>query len=94
MDYDYSQRSYLLPEDCKNLIDLIQPKTAVTERGFVVTARLPELQSTDITIIAEGSTLRIVTKQGGSLTVEVPGNYARATYLHGRLSILVPKAAA
>jgi HSP20 family molecular chaperone IbpA len=98
MDYDYSKRSYLLPEGCKDLVDVIQPKTAITEFGFVVTARLPELQNTDIKITAEGNTLRIVTKQGGSRTVEVPSNYAlakaQAIYLHGRLSIVVPKAAA
>jgi HSP20 family molecular chaperone IbpA len=98
MDYDYSKRSYLLPEGCKDLGDAIQPKTAITEFGFVVTARLPELQSTDLEITAEGSTLRIVTKQGDSLTVEVPSDYAlakaQATYLNGRLRIVVPKAAA
>ena len=98
MDYDYRKRSYLLPEGCQDLVDVIQPKTAITELGFVVTARLPELPNTDIKITAEGSTLRIDTPQGGSRTVEVPGGYAlakaQATFHHGRLHIVVPKAAA
>ena len=98
MDCDYGKRSYLLPDGCKDLVDGILPNTAITESGFVVTARLPELQKTDIRITAEGGTLRIVTKQSGSRTIEVPSDYApakaRATYLHGRLSIVVPKAAA
>ena len=107
MNYEDSRRSYLLPEGCKDLIDVIQAKTiqaktAITEHGFVVTAQLPELQSRDIEIEAVGSTLRIFVKQSSSATpyvgaveVPVPADYAiaqaRATYLHGRLSIVVPK---
>jgi hypothetical protein len=36
MDYDYNSRAYLLPEGCKDLLDVLQPKTAITERGFEV----------------------------------------------------------
>ncbi len=103
MDFHYSKRGYLLPEGCKDLIDVIQPKTAITERGFVVTARLPKLQSEDIEITVEGSTLRIIAKQGGvhvlfESMIEVPSGYtvadARAIYSNGSLRIVVPKAAA
>jgi HSP20 family molecular chaperone IbpA len=103
MDFDYSKRGCLLPEGCKDLIDAIQPKTAITERGFVVTARLPELQSKNIEIIAEWRTLRIIAKQGGGhvpfeSTIEVPSGYvigqASATYILGELRIVIPKAAA
>jgi len=98
MDYDYRKRGCLLPAGCKDLVDVIQPNTAITEFGFVVTARLPEVQNTDIQITAEGNTLRILTKQGGSRTIEVPADYAlaqaQAIYLHDRLSIVVPRVAA
>ena len=102
MDYDYNKRGYLLPEGCKDLVDVIQPKTTITERGFVVTAQLPELQSTEIEITVEGSTLRIVAKQTNShppfeRMIDVPSDYsvadARATYSQGQLRIVVPKAA-
>ena len=105
MDCDYRKRGYLLPEGCKDLIDVIQPNTAITEEGFVVTIRLPGLQTGDINVVAEGSTLRIFGKQSGSpvpfgktIEVAVPGDYAlaqaQATYLHDWLRIVVPKAAA
>ena len=103
MDYDYSKRSYLLPDGCKDLIDAIQPNAAITERGFVVTVQLPGRQSADIEIRVEGSILRISAKQVGSHpafdnSFQVPSGYVvadtRATYLHGRLRIVVPEAAA
>ena len=96
MDYNYSKRGYLLPGGCKDLVDVIQPKTAITKRGFVVTVRLSVRKCSDVQVIAEGSTLRIITKQWGSSTIEVPGAYllagARAMYLNGRLRIVVPGA--
>ncbi len=94
--YDYSTRGYLLPEGCKDLVDVIQPKTAITERGFEVTVPLSVPECSDIQIIADRSTLRIITRQCGSHPIEVPGAYplagARATYFHDQLHILVPKA--
>jgi len=105
MHCDYSQRSYLLPEGCKDLTDVIQPKTAVTEHGFIVTARLPGLQNQDIQITAIGRTLRIFVQRSGdpaplgkTIEVPVPGDYAlakaEAMYLWGQLRIVVLKAAA
>jgi HSP20 family molecular chaperone IbpA len=103
MDFDYSKRGYLLPEGCKDLIDAIQPNTAITERGFVVTEQLPERQSIDIEIRVEGSILRITAKQFGShapfeSTIEVPSGFviaqASATYILDELRIVIPKAAA
>jgi hypothetical protein len=98
MDYDYSKRGYLLPEGCKDLVDVIQPKTAITKRGFEITVRLSVPKCSDVQIIAEGSTLRIITNQWSSRTIEVPGAYplagAQAMYLKGRLRIVVPKAMA
>jgi HSP20 family molecular chaperone IbpA len=103
MDFDYSKRGYLLPEGCKDLIDVIEQKTAITERGFVVTVQLPEIQSKDIEIVVEGRTLRIIAKPGGGhipveSKIEVPSGYtidqASATYIKGELHIIIPKAAA
>jgi hypothetical protein len=95
MDYDYSKRGHLLPEGCKDLGDVIQPKTAITERGFEVAVKLSVPKCSDIQIIGEGNTLRITTTQGGCRAIEVPGAYplaaARAVYFNGRLRILVPK---
>ena len=96
MDYDYGKRTYLLPEGCKDLAEVIQPKTAVTERGFEIMAQLAVQKISEIQILADRSTLQIVTRRCGSRTIEIPGAYplagARATYFNGRLQILVPKA--
>ncbi len=98
MDYDYSKRGCLLPEDCKDLVDVIRSKTAITERGFEATVPLWGLTWSDIGIIAEGNTLRIITQPYGSQTIEVPSAYllagARGVYLKGRLRVVVPKAEA
>lgn len=105
MDYDYSKRGYLLPDGCKDLIDFIQPNTAITERGFIVTVHLSNLQNKDIQITVEGSTLRIQANWVGSHAqleskIEVPSGYkvayARANYNYfdGQLRIVVPKAVA
>jgi len=64
--YDYSKRGCLLPDGCKDLTYMILPKTAITKREFVVTARLPGIQNKDIEIVAEGSALRITIKQSGA----------------------------
>ena len=96
MDYDYSKRGYLLPEGCKDLADVIRPKAVITKGRFEVTVRLAVQNCLDIQIIAESNTLRIITRQCGSRTIEVPGAYllagARAVYFKGRLRIVVPKA--
>ena len=77
------------------MVDVIEPKTAITERGFEITVLLSVLKCSDIQIIADRSTLRIITRQCGSRTIEVPGAYplagARGMYVKGQLSIVVPK---
>ncbi|MGA2181076.1 MAG: Hsp20/alpha crystallin family protein [Verrucomicrobiota bacterium] len=100
MDYDYSKRGCLLPEGCKDLIDVSKQKATITEHGFIVTARLPELRSRDIEITVEGRSLRIVGKLSNSQVpfesvIEVPPGYgladAQATCIKGKLRIVVPK---
>ncbi|MGA3141581.1 MAG: Hsp20/alpha crystallin family protein [Verrucomicrobiota bacterium] len=97
MDYDYSKRGCLLPEGCKDLLDVSKQKA---ESGFIVTARLPELRSGDFEIKVEGRSLRIVGKLSSSQVpfesvIEVPPGYgvadAQATYFKGQLRIVVPK---
>jgi HSP20 family molecular chaperone IbpA len=113
VEYDYRKRGYLLPDGCKDLIDATEPKptlrepgfvlerTTITDRGFIVACRLPELQSRNIDIAVEGSTLRISGRPSNSdvpfvSRIEVPVGYAiaraRAVYLGGELRIVVPKA--
>lgn len=108
MDYDYCRRGYLLPEGCKDLIDVFNQKMAVTqagfaitERGFEVTALVPVLGRGDLEITAEGGQIRIIGKRpDGKLLfmVPIPAGYeitrAQATYTNGELRILVPKATA
>jgi hypothetical protein len=96
MDFDFNQRGSRLPEGCKDLVEVLQPKTAITGRGFEIAVQLSVPKCSDIQIIGDRNTLRIVTRQGGSRTIEVPGAYslagARATYFNDWLRILVPKA--
>lgn len=95
MDYDYGQRSFLLPEGCKDLLDVIQSKTVITARGFEITVQLSVLKGSDIQIFAEGNTLRIITGPSSGRAIQVPNEYplagARAVYLNGRLRIVIPK---
>jgi len=99
----HNKRAYLLPNVCTDLIDIIKSKITITHYGFVVAAQVPERQSRDIEITADGNTLRIAARQVGShasfdTTIHVPSGYAisraRAIYLKGHLRIVVPKAAA
>ena len=97
MDYDYSKRGYLLPEGCKDLIDVIQPK----KKFFFVTIPLPGLKSPELKIFAEANILRIIVKDSAKnlqyeRKIQVPGGFviekARAIYLEDKLHIAVPKA--
>lgn len=97
MDYDYSKRGFLLPDGCKDLIDLIQPK----KNFFFVTIPLPGLRSANLEIFADANTLRIIMIQAAKnfkceRKVEVPGGFAiekaRAVYMEDKLHIVVPKA--
>ena len=82
-------------------MDIIKLKTTLADYGFVVAAEVPEEQSRDIEITADGNTLRIAAKKIGAhvafdTVVSVPRGYtisrARAIYLKGHLRIVVPKA--
>ncbi len=86
-----------MPDGCKDLIDIIQPK----KNFFFVTIPLPGLTSADLEIFVEGNTLRIIVEQAAKnlkseRRVEVPGafaiNKARAVYMEDKLHIAVPKA--
>jgi HSP20 family molecular chaperone IbpA len=98
MNFDYSKRGYLLPEGCKDLIDVIKHEA---ESGFMVIARVPEQFRRDILFFGtvEGRSLRIVGKHSSHVrfqsVIEVPHGYrlaqAVATYDQGELRIVVPK---
>jgi len=108
MNYDYSKRGYLLPEGCKDLIDVSEPKPpivpdfkiVVTEKGLLIQAQLPQLQTGAVVIAVEERKLRLAGKHSQSLvpfegTVEVPEGFdltrAEATYFSGELRIVIPK---
>jgi HSP20 family molecular chaperone IbpA len=70
MNYDYSKRDCLLPNGCKDLIDVLNQEApavpsfeaTVTDRGFQISAHLPGLRGGDLEITLEGSVLRVVGK--------------------------------
>ena len=86
MDYDYSKRGCLLPDGCKNLLDMsktkgaVVTKVAITEDGFIVSAELPPLHTRQLEIIADGRTLHILCGPGrrerGCLAGYRPGRAA------------------
>lgn len=101
MACNYNKRGFLVPGGCTDLMNAINLKTTITDYGFVVAAEVPEQQSRDIEITADGDTLRIAAKKIGThasfdTTISVPAGYAmaraRAIYLKGHLRIVVPKA--
>jgi hypothetical protein len=98
MDYDYSQRNYLLPQGYKDLIDVIKPKTSVTKWGFVIITGLTEDQGEDAKILIENNTLHVIANKRVTHVVEVPSDYAttkaRAIYGQEQLRIVIPKATA
>jgi HSP20 family molecular chaperone IbpA len=106
MNYDYSKRSHLLPTGCKDLIDVLHQKepgipcfaVVVTDRGFQISAHIPELHSNNIKITMERSALRIAGTWGSSSTpfesvIAVPPSFdaakATAAYSNGELRILI-----
>jgi HSP20 family molecular chaperone IbpA len=105
VDYDYSKRGYLLPDGCKDLIDVVRPPKVDITKGdfFIMRIQLPGLENADVKIFVEANTLRVIAKQAGGHAqyeskVEVPNGFAlakaRAMYLEGQLHIIVPKAQA
>jgi HSP20 family molecular chaperone IbpA len=103
--YDYSRRGYLLPDGCKDLIDVIQPKKDTTHARdfFFVTIQLPELENADAKILVEGNTIWVVAEHAGKHAsykrkIEVPSGFAaakaKAIYMNDRLYITVPKVTA
>jgi len=100
MDAGYMSRGYLLPQGCKNLIDVIAPKVAITERGLIITAQLPNAHWQEIEVTWEARQIRILRKESGEhgafeSVTEVPPDYdlsqARAAYFSGQLRIVVPR---
>ena len=98
MDHDYSKRGCLLPEGCKDLIDVISPKPLQSD--FVATVQVPEVNSTGLEVIVEGRYLRIIGKPLGGQErfesrIEVPPGFeiaaARAVYVKGWLRIVIPR---
>jgi HSP20 family molecular chaperone IbpA len=88
MNYDYSQRGYLLPKGCKDLMDVTNQKAptpsdfkfAVTERSLLIIAQVPVLCCGDLEIAVDGNVLRVNGKRSGSdvpfeCVVEVPSGY-------------------
>src|SRR5258708_18755041 len=103
MDAGYMSRGYLLPQGCKDLIEVIAPKVAVTvtDRGLMITAQLPDLRSEEIEVTRKARKIRISRKQSSrhaafESVTEVPADYdlsrARAGYFSGQLRIVVPRA--
>jgi HSP20 family molecular chaperone IbpA len=101
VDYDYNKRGYLLPDGCKDLIDVIQPKTNRQKNFFSIRIQLPGLQSADIQIRVEANGLTMIAKRDDSEAqyerkIDVPNGFeiakARAIYLKDQLYIIVPKA--
>ena len=101
MDADYMRRGYLLPHGCKDLIEVIAPKVAVTDRGLMITAQLPDLRNEEIEVTCEARQIRISRKQSGrraafESVTELPADYdlsrARAGYFSGQLRVVVPRA--
>jgi hypothetical protein len=80
MDNDYSNRGYLLPDGCKDLIDAINLTGAVSPanihpsniikqaNGLMILFRLHGLESESIQIIVEGRHLQVVRKLSGNLS--------------------------
>lgn len=107
MDHDYSKRGYLLPQGCKDLIDLGAPlgdlefvETVTQNDGLVITARWPNLRSDHIEIEIVRRQLRIALKPSDGLAprkgvMEVPAGYdltkAQATCIKDTLRIFIPK---
>ena len=44
MDYDYTKRSYLLPEGCKDLIDVLKLKHELTETKSLLEAAMEKVK--------------------------------------------------
>jgi HSP20 family molecular chaperone IbpA len=78
MDFNYSNRGYLLPEGCKDLIEVIQSpgwpkaggillsKFAEYKDSLVATIKLPEKIIGDIAIMVDGQQVRIVPRSSTS----------------------------
>jgi hypothetical protein len=105
MEYGYSNRHYLLPEGCKDLIDAIhmprQINTEVIKRddGIIFKFKVTELRQSDADIVIEGRHLRIIEKCPDNTRREkilyVSHNYdlgkALTTYTEDEVRIFVPK---
>lgn len=85
MEYGYSNRNYLLPKGCKDLIDAIHmpreivPEIVKREDGMIFRFKVADLRQADAEIVFEGRHLRIVEKSsdrtGGQAVHFVPIGY-------------------
>lgn len=68
MEYGYSNRHYLLPKGCKDLIDAIHIPRQISadvikrEDGVIFKFKVTDLRLADAEIVIEGRHLRIIEK--------------------------------
>jgi hypothetical protein len=95
-DY-FSNRAGLLPNGCKDLIDVTKRKFA---GQFSICLRLPKVRNKDIELTVQDQHLTIVAKPAnGEVPLEtsfdVPDDFSlaktRAFHVHDRLLIIIPR---
>jgi len=99
MDYDYTRRSYLLPEGCKDLFDVIATRVTVSDRRLTIKAILPEAHKDEVEITVVERTVRIRRKPckenaAFESDTEVPPEYdlskASPSYCNGASRVCIP----
>lgn len=105
MDFHYSNRNYLLPKGCKDLIDAIHIPRQINadiskrEDGVIFKFKVTELRDADAEIVIEGRHLRIIEKCADKTRREKILYVSRAydldkaltTYTEDEVRIFVPK---
>ena len=101
---DLKNRSFTLPNGCKDLIDVLQQrtqpiafKTLAAGNSFIIETRLPSSHCAALQIEVRGNAICVTGRQSPpfEFMVEVPAghnlNLARAVFENGVLRITVPK---
>jgi hypothetical protein len=105
MYYGHSNRDYLLPKGCKDLIDAIhlpfeiQAEVTTQKEGIIFRFKVSDLRDADADIVIEGRHLRIIEKSTDKVprhkVLYVPIGYnlskALTTYTEDEVRIFVPK---
>ncbi|HEX3624455.1 MAG TPA: hypothetical protein VH280_03420 [Verrucomicrobiae bacterium] len=105
MENSYSNRHYLLPTGCKDLIDAIHLPRQIHaevikgEEGIIFKIKVSELRLADAEIMFEGRHLRIIencpgkTRRERTFYISRSYNMAKAltTYTGGEVRIFVPR---